>query len=112
LFIRLEKAVLEILLGKINLVPFTESRKMITQSTDTHPKIEELLISLIRSSSIAKRISRVRSMSESTIWLSRRAIMRANPDLDKKELNLKFISYHYGDKLAGLLREYMETRSL
>lgn len=85
---------------------------MITQSPDTHPKIEELQISLIRSSSTAKRISSVRSLSESTIRLSRRAIMRANPDLDKKELNLKFISYHYGEKLAGLLREYMEIRSL
>lgn len=90
----------------------TENRKMITQSPDTHPKIEELLISLIRSSSIAKRISRVRSLSESTIWLSQRAIMRANPDLDKKELNLKFISYHYGEKLVYLLRQYMETRSI
>jgi len=85
---------------------------MITQSHDTHPKIEELLISLIRSTSTAKRISRVRSLSESTIRLSRRAIMRANPDLNKKELNLKVISYHYGEELAGLLREYMENRSL
>ena len=82
---------------------------MITQSLDTHPKIEELQISLIRSSSIAKRISIVCSLSESTIQLSRRAIMRANPHVDKKELDLKFISYHYGEKLAGLLREYLKT---
>jgi hypothetical protein len=85
---------------------------MITQSLDTHPKIEELQIALIRSSSIAKRISIVRSLSESTIQLSRRAIMRANPHVDKKELDLKFISYHYGEKLAGLLREYLKTKSL
>ena len=85
---------------------------MITQSLDTHPKIEELQISLIRSSSIAKRISIVCSLSESTIQLSRRAIMRANPHVDKKELDLKFISYHYGEKLAGLLREYLKTKSL
>jgi len=83
---------------------------MITQSLDTHPKIEELQISLIRSSSIAKRISIVCSLSESTIQLSRRAIMRANPHVDKKELDLKFISYHYGEKLAGLLREYLKTK--
>lgn len=85
---------------------------MITQSSDTHPEIEKVLIALIQSSSIAKRISRVRSLSESTIKLSRRAIMRANPGLDKKELNFKFISYHYGEKLAALLREYMKIRSL
>ena len=85
---------------------------MKTQSPDTHPKIEELQISLIRNSSIAKRISKMRSLSESTIWLSRRAIMRANPNLTKKELDLKFVSYHYGEKLPGLLREYMDTKSL
>ena len=38
--------------------------------------------------------------------------MRANPDLDNKELNLKVISYHYGEKLADRLRKYMESRSL
>jgi hypothetical protein len=73
--------------------------------------MEELQISLIRNSTIAKRISRVRSLSETAIRLSRRAIMRVNPDLDKKELDLKFISYHYGEKLAGFLREYLESRS-
>lgn len=85
---------------------------MITQSSDTHPKMEELQISLIRSSTIAKRISRVRSLSETTIGLSRRAIMRVNPDLDKKELDLKFISYHYGEKLADFLRKYLDSKTL
>ena len=84
---------------------------MITQSLDTHPKVEEFLISLIRNASAAKRISRVRSLTESTIRLSRRAIKRANPGLDEKELNLKFISYHYGEELASHLREYMKSRS-
>jgi hypothetical protein len=84
---------------------------MITQSSDTHPIMEELQISLIRNSTIAKRISRVRSLSETAIRLSRRAIMRVNPDLDKKELDLKFISYHYGEKLAGFLRKYLESKS-
>ncbi len=89
-----------------------ERSKMITQSSDTHPEIEKVLISLIQNSSVAKRISKVRSLSESTIKLSRRAITRAHPGLDKTELNLKFISYHYGDELAVLLREYMKRRSL
>jgi hypothetical protein len=92
--------------------PFTGRRKMRTQSPDTHPEIEKVLISLIQNSSVAKRISKVRSLSESTIKLSRRAIMRANPGLDKTELNFKFISFHYGEKLAALFREHMESRSL
>lgn len=86
--------------------------QLITQSPDTRPEAEKVMISLIRGSSIAKRISVVRSLSGSTIRLSRRAIKRANPDLDNRELNLKFISYHYGEKLARHLREYMEARGL
>jgi len=85
---------------------------MITQSPDTHPRMEELQVSLIRSASTAKRISSVRSLSESAIRLSRRAIKRANPDLNEKELNLKLVSYHYGENLAALLHEYMDKRSL
>ena len=85
---------------------------MRTQSSDTHPEIEKVLLSLLQNSSVAKRISKVRSLSESTIKLSRRAIMRANPGLDKTELNLKFISYHYGETLAILLHEYMKRKSL
>ena len=82
---------------------------MRTQSLDTHPEIEKKLISLIQNLSVAKRISKVRSLSECTIKLSRRAIMRANPGLDKTELKLKFLSYHYGDKLAALFRNYLKT---
>lgn len=85
---------------------------MITQSPDTHPEIERVMISLIQNASIAKRISRLRSLSETSIKLSRRAIMRANPGLDKEELNYKFISFHYGKKLETLFREYMKSRSL
>jgi hypothetical protein len=85
---------------------------MITQSPDTHPKMEARQIALIRRASIARRISIVRSLSESTLWLSRRAIERANPELDQRGLDLEFVAYHYGDRLAGRLREYMDTRSL
>ncbi len=85
---------------------------MITQSPDTHPETEEFLVSLIHGASIAKRISRMRTLSGSAIRLSRRAIIRANPDLGKKELNLKIISCFYGEELADCLHEYMEKRSL
>ncbi|MGE0083314.1 MAG: hypothetical protein AB7S75_02730 [Desulfococcaceae bacterium] len=85
---------------------------MITQSPDTHPEAEKVLISLIQTLTTAQKISRVRSLSQSTILLSRRAITRVNPDLDKNELTLKFISYHYGEKLANSLREFMDSRPL
>lgn len=83
---------------------------MITQSPDTHPEIEKIQISLIQSLGIAKRTSRVRSLSETTIKLSKRAILRANSGLDKTELNFKFISYYYGEELAVRLRKDMEKK--
>ena len=85
---------------------------MKTQSPDTNEKMEALQISLIRGASIAQRISLVRSLSKSTMLLSRRAIRRANPDLDKRELDLKFVEYHYGKELADRLRKYLDRKSL
>ncbi len=55
------------------------------QSFDTHPKIEEMQISLIRQSNVAKRISRMCSLSQIIIQLSLRAVFRANPKLSEQE---------------------------
>lgn len=84
---------------------------MITQSADTNPKVEKFQISLIRQASIAKRIARMRSLSQTVVQLSRRAIMRANPDLSERELNLIFVSYHYGTELADRLRKYLDRKA-
>lgn len=56
-------------------------------------------------------MTRVRSLSESTILLSRRAIRRANPGLDEQSLNKKFISLQYGENLADRLQEYINKNS-
>ena len=85
---------------------------MMPQSIDTHPDAENIQISLIRKATITKRISRTRSFSQSIIQLSRKAIMRANPKLNERELILTFITYHYGDELANRLREYLDQKAL
>lgn len=84
---------------------------MRTQSVDTNPKVEKFQISLIRQASIAKRIARMRSLSQTVVQLSRRAIMRANPGLSEQELNLIFVSYHYGTELADRLRKYLYRKA-
>ncbi len=83
---------------------------MVTQAIDTHPKAEEFQISLIRKATVAKRLSIMRSLSQTTIQLSRRAIQRANPTLNDYELDLAFVTYHYGAELAKHLRRYLEQR--
>jgi len=80
---------------------------MITQSPDTSPQSEKVQIELIRESSVSGRVSRVRSLSQTTMYLSRRAIQRTNPLLGEQEVNLAFVANNYGEKLAERLRLYM-----
>ena len=81
------------------------------QSIDTNPKMEELMISLIRNTSIAHKISKVSSLSQTVMYLSRRAITRANPDLSDKEIKTKYISYYYGDKLSKLYNNHLKRKA-
>ncbi len=85
---------------------------MISQSSDTAPEAEKVQIELIRESSVSKRIATVRSLSQTTMYLSRRAIQRTNPSLSEREVDLAFVAYHYGNDLAERLRSYMESKRL
>ncbi len=80
---------------------------MISQSPDTSPEAEKVQINLIRESSVARRISKVRSLSQTIMYLSRRSIQRTNPFLSEQEVNIAFVANHYGEKLAERLRLYM-----
>jgi hypothetical protein len=80
---------------------------MKTQSIDTHPKTERMLISLLKQKSTAKKFSQIRSLSQMSIQLSRRAISRANKTFDENQINLLFINYHYGKDLAERVGKYL-----
>ena len=85
---------------------------MIAQLSDTDIRIEKIRITLIRKLNTSERVSRLRSLSQTVINLSRRAIRRANPKLSEKELNYKFVAYHYGDEIAERLKKYLTSRTL
>ena len=80
---------------------------MITQSLDTRFETEEVLISLFRKASVAKKFSQIRSLSKTTLQLSRRAIARANKNLSEKQIDLLFVSNHYGKEIATNLENYL-----
>ena len=82
------------------------------QLYDTEVKTEKIQIALIRKLNTSERISRLRSLSQTVISLSRRAIRRANPDLSEKELNYKFVAYHYGNEIAEQFKKYVDSREL
>lgn len=74
---------------------------MSTLSPDTHPDMEAIQIELLREASVAQRFARVRSLSQTTIELSRRAIRRRHPELDEVGVGLLFVELHYGADLAA-----------
>ena len=84
--------------------------EMICQSPDTAPQAEKVQIELIRKSSVSQRISRVRSLSRTAMFLSRRAIQRANPSMCEREVGLAFVEHHYGKDIAQRLALYMECK--
>jgi len=75
---------------------------------DTPLKIEEIQINLIRQSNIPKRIAMVQALTEITIFLSKKAILRANPQSNGQEVNFLFCSFTYGEGLANKMKEYIE----
>ncbi len=85
---------------------------MMSQSSDTDPRAERVQIELIRQSSVARRISTVRSLSQTAMYLSRRAICRTKPFLTEREADLAFVANHYGEDLAERLALYLERRRL
>ncbi len=89
-----------------------EYHEMISQSPDTSSQAEKVQIELIRESSVSRRISKVRSLSQTTMYLSRRAIQRANPFLSEREVDLVFVANHYGENLAECLGLYLEHEQL
>ena len=89
-----------------------EYHKMISQSPDTAPEAERIQIELIRKSSVSRRLSTVRSLSQTTMYLSRRAIQRTKPFLSEREVDLAFVANHYGENLAECLRLYLEREQL
>jgi hypothetical protein len=74
--------------------------------SDTHTDAERVQIDLLRRLSPAQKVSQLRSLSALVIGLSRRAIARANPDLDPRGVDLLWVEHTYGKELAVRLREH------
>jgi hypothetical protein len=77
------------------------------EGPDTQPSAERVQIGLLRQASIARRVARARSLSQTTIAPARRAIRRAHPDLSEREVALRFIALYYGEELATRVRQYL-----
>jgi len=84
---------------------------MRTQSIDTDIKTEAALIAMLRKAKPHQKFAQVRSLSQMTLSLSRRAIARRNPHLKGNDLYELFVRHQYGEALAIRFRRYLERRS-
>ena len=83
---------------------------MHTQSPDTNFKSEQMLISLLREKSAAQKFSLIRSLSQLTIQLSKRALARAHEGVDDDQLNVLFVDLHYGQELANQFKRRIDEK--
>ena len=85
---------------------------MIPQSFDTDPEIEEKLISLIRLSPVSRLLSHMRSLSQTVLSLSRRALSRAHAPRSDREQSVTFVRFFYGEPLAENFRRWLDRVSI
>jgi hypothetical protein len=84
---------------------------MRTQSADTDLQAEKIQLGLLQRATLERRVGITASLSEAVVKLAAGAIRRRNPDLDDRELLLRFVEIHYGSKLAEGLRRDLVQRS-
>lgn len=84
---------------------------MRTQSSDTDGQAEAAQIGLLREATVAQRFAQVRSLSQMTLSLSRRAIARRNGHLSEAELRVLFVRHFYGAELADRFGAYLKDRA-
>jgi hypothetical protein len=75
--------------------------------SDTHPLAKRFQIELLRRATVSERLARMRSLTATTINLSRRAIASANPRLTPRQIDLKCVELYYGRELARRLSDYL-----
>ena len=83
---------------------------MRTQSRDTSEEAEQRQVELLRAAGSRARFAAMRSLTESAVSLSRRALRRTGRFRDETEVNLAFVELAYGPEQARAVREYLARR--
>ena len=77
---------------------------------DTHPDAERRQIELLAQAGPARRLALARSLSQTTIEMSRRAIGRRYPHLSPEQCAVKLIALCHDEELARRLADYLAKR--
>jgi hypothetical protein len=71
---------------------------------DTHPRVRDLQIALLRGFSPARRFAMAIELTRATIAWSRRAVRETMPGAAEADVLLRWIELTYGRELAERLR--------
>jgi hypothetical protein len=85
---------------------------MRTQSRDTSPEAERVLISLIRKAPISKRFGFVRSWTKTAVQSNQRNIQELHPEANQEEIAHIYVADHYGRTLADGLRTALQKKEI
>ena len=83
---------------------------MRTQSIDTHPEAERVMIELIREAPVSKRFRLVQSLTQSALWSSLQAWRERYREASEQEAAVQVVSTRYGAGLARYVQEALERR--
>ena len=83
---------------------------MFTQSHDTRPEVERVLIALLSKATTERRLELGLSLSQEAILIARQAIVQANPLISEEEQKLLFVEVTYGKNMADRVRAYLVER--
>jgi hypothetical protein len=78
---------------------------MKTQSADTHPDAERMLIHLIRTAPMSKRFRLIQSLTQGAFWSNIQAWRQRHPNTSEHDAALQVVSHSYGPLLAEQVRE-------
>jgi len=73
---------------------------MKTQSADTHPDTERMLIHLIRTAPMSKRFRLIQSLTQGAFWSNIQAWRQRHPNASEHDAALQVVSHSYGPLLA------------
>ena len=78
--------------------------------SDTHPEVERVHIRLLSEAGPSRRLALARSLSQTTMELSRRALQKRAGHCSQQELAVKTVALCYGEDLAKRVKTCLESR--
>jgi hypothetical protein len=83
---------------------------MRTQSVDTHPDTERIMIEVVRRAPMSKRFKLVQSLTQSAFWSNICAWRESHREASEQEAAVHFLSCSYGIALAQRVQAALEQR--